>query len=166
MCNTLIFCRKNVCTNAPQCYVRHRLPVLLNLTATSIAHTIGSYHQREMSEARLWTIGGMVLTDETRSNRTKPVPAPLCLPDIPHGLTLRVNPCHCGKVPATNRQCHCGKVSATNRQCHCGKVTSNNRLFHYSKVPATNRQRQCSKAPPINRLCQYGKVQTTNRQCH
>jgi hypothetical protein len=43
--------------------------VLFNLTATSIVDTIGSYHQREMSEARVWTVGGMVLTDETRSNR-------------------------------------------------------------------------------------------------
>jgi len=84
ICNTLIFHRNNSRTNARQCYAIRGLPVLLNLTTTSVAYSIGLYDRRKMSEARVWIIGGMVLTDVTRNNRTKPVSSPLCLPEIQH----------------------------------------------------------------------------------
>ena len=84
---TLTFHRNSSCTNARQCYAIRGLPVLLNLTTTSVSYSIGLRDRRKMSEARVWIIGGMVLTDETRNNRTKPVPSQLCLPEIQHGLT-------------------------------------------------------------------------------
>lgn len=42
-------------------------------------------HQQYFNE-RVWIVGGMVLKDENHSTQSKkPIPVPLCPPQIPHG---------------------------------------------------------------------------------
>jgi hypothetical protein len=48
----------------------------------------------------------MKLTGENRQLGEKPVPVPLCPPQIPHGLDLGSNPGLRGERPATNRLSH------------------------------------------------------------
>jgi hypothetical protein len=48
----------------------------------------------------------MKLTGENRQLGEKPVPVPLCPPQISHGLTPRSNPGLRGERPATNRLSH------------------------------------------------------------
>jgi hypothetical protein len=49
----------------------------------------------------------MKLTGEkTEVLGEKPVPVPLCRPQIPHGLNPGSNPGLCGERPATNRLSH------------------------------------------------------------
>jgi hypothetical protein len=48
----------------------------------------------------------MKLTRETEVLGEKPVPLPLCPPQIPHGLTPVSNPGLRGGRPATNRLSH------------------------------------------------------------
>jgi hypothetical protein len=44
-------------------------------------------HQLQM-DARVWSIGGMIMTDEDRSTGRKTVPVSLLPPQIPDGLAL------------------------------------------------------------------------------
>jgi hypothetical protein len=48
----------------------------------------------------------MKLTGENRQLGEKPVPGPLCPPQISHGLDLGSNPGLRGERPATNRLSH------------------------------------------------------------
>jgi hypothetical protein len=48
----------------------------------------------------------MKLTGENRQLGEKPVPVPLCPPQISHGLDLGSNPGLRGERPATNRLSH------------------------------------------------------------
>jgi hypothetical protein len=48
----------------------------------------------------------MKSTGENRQLGEKPVPVPLCPPQISHGLDLRSNPGLLGERPATNRLSH------------------------------------------------------------
>jgi hypothetical protein len=48
----------------------------------------------------------MKLTGENRSNGGKPVPVPLCPPQIPHGLTPGSKLGLRGERPTTNRLSH------------------------------------------------------------
>ena len=48
----------------------------------------------------------MKLTGENRQLGEKPVPVPLCPPQISHGLDLGSHPGLCGERPATNRLSH------------------------------------------------------------
>jgi hypothetical protein len=65
----------------------------------------------------------MKLTGENRQLREKPVPAPLCPPQISHGLVLGSNPGLRGERPATNRLSHgtaCWCVVSQGKQSHIG----------------------------------------------
>jgi hypothetical protein len=48
----------------------------------------------------------MKLTGDNRSTREKPVPVPLCPPQIPHGLNPGSNPGLRGGMPSTNSLSH------------------------------------------------------------
>ena len=48
----------------------------------------------------------MKSTGENRQLGEKPIPVPLCPPQISHGLDLRSNPGLRGERPATNRLSH------------------------------------------------------------
>jgi hypothetical protein len=51
--------------------------------------------------------GGMIYWQgKTEELREKPVPVPLCPPQIPHGLNRALNPGLCGERPATNDLSH------------------------------------------------------------
>jgi hypothetical protein len=53
----------------------------------------------------------MKLTGENRQLGEKPVPMPLCPPQISHGLDLGSNPGLRGERPATNRLSHGTAIS-------------------------------------------------------
>jgi hypothetical protein len=53
-----------------------------------------------------WSTSGMKSTGENRQLGEKPVPVPLCPPQISHGLEVGSNPGLRGERPATNRLSH------------------------------------------------------------
>jgi hypothetical protein len=53
--------------------------------------------------SKYWSTSGMKLTGENQSTREKPVPVPLCPPQIPHGLTRDRTRGLRGGRPVTNR---------------------------------------------------------------
>jgi hypothetical protein len=53
-----------------------------------------------------WSTSGMKLTGENRQLGEKPVPVPLCSPQMSHGFHLWSNPCLRSERPATNRLSH------------------------------------------------------------
>jgi hypothetical protein len=65
----------------------------------SIVHPLGLYMRMEDH-------GGMTLTAENRRTRRKPVPVPVCPPQIPRGLTRALSQDLRGERPATNRLSH------------------------------------------------------------
>jgi hypothetical protein len=58
----------------------------------------------------------MKLTGENRQLGEKPVPVPLCPPQISHGLDLGSNPGLRGERPATNRLSHGTALCSLNRR--------------------------------------------------
>jgi hypothetical protein len=68
------------------------------------AATSGLLYQPQMiGEGDCGAIGGMKIGRRNRSTRRKPVPAPLCPPQIPLDQTPGSNPGRRGGKPATNR---------------------------------------------------------------